>query len=212
MDWSMGKGFHPVVQVTMNSSASPKPKKVHMSWKWIAGTIAGVVLTSAWLIMILSLLSIDAEFRLMKQALIQIKHQPPPAPSWAPAPIIQTVTTTVFVSPTPQKEITQETKPSPSPQTLSSAVPLPTTTASPSIIDIRHSASTAHPPPPVPPEKQEARMENALSPLYQLPLAWNLHFDLPPVAEETVEKVIQGLHKTWEILRRIYHYPLPPPT
>jgi hypothetical protein len=228
--WSMDKGFRPAVQISMHSNTPSRTVVPRVSWRWIGGTLMGLILAGTWLMLLFSVLSMDAEFRLMKQALMQLEmnRQPPPAPSWAPPPpIIQTVTTTVFVSPTPHDSLTREAKPtsssvspiepSPSPTSSTSVVDIPyvmsTSTSLPvtSVIDIRQpeSTTTSH---TSPLQRVAGKVDNALAPLYQLPLTWNLHFDLPPVAEETVETVMRGLHKTWEILRKIYHYPLPPPT
>jgi hypothetical protein len=209
MHWSADKGFHPVIQVSLYEGLSPKTKTIRVPWRWIVGATMSIVLIGVWLILLFSLLSMDAEFRLMKQALIEISRQPP-APSWAPPPpIVQTVTTTVFVSPTPRENFNRETETT---RSTASIISLPTTIATPSIIDIRNPKSTPQPLPTNPTEKLQIKLDNALAPLYQFPLTWGLHFDLPPVAEETMEKVMQSLHKTWQILRKLYHYPLPPPT
>ena len=41
---------------------------------------------------------------------------------------------------------------------------------------------------------------------------WPTTFDLPPKAQEAVDDLMDGLSVVWQILRRMYHYPLEPPS
>jgi hypothetical protein len=41
---------------------------------------------------------------------------------------------------------------------------------------------------------------------------WPPTFDLPPRAQEVADEVMEGLSVVWQILRKLYHYPLEPPS
>ena len=41
---------------------------------------------------------------------------------------------------------------------------------------------------------------------------WPPSFDLPPRAQEAADDVMEGLSVLWQILRKLYHYPLEPPS
>ncbi|KAI0273473.1 hypothetical protein BC834DRAFT_854016 [Gloeopeniophorella convolvens] len=70
------------------------------------------------------------------------------------------------------------------------------------------------PPPPPPPPKQETSAHGeryALSPIQRLPLLWPIQFEIPFTREQALEAFNGGLNVAWQVLRRIYHYPLDPP-
>jgi hypothetical protein len=53
---------------------------------------------------------------------------------------------------------------------------------------------------------------NALLPIDRIPLLWPpIRFELPFTREQAVEAVEHGLSVAWQILRRLYHFPLDPP-
>jgi hypothetical protein len=51
----------------------------------------------------------------------------------------------------------------------------------------------------------------ALLPLERPLLLWPIRFDLPFTREQALEAVEQGISVAWQILRRLYHFPLDPP-
>jgi hypothetical protein len=52
---------------------------------------------------------------------------------------------------------------------------------------------------------------NALLPLEHLPLLWPVNFELPFTREQALEAIEHSLGVAWQILRRLYHFPLDPP-
>ena len=52
---------------------------------------------------------------------------------------------------------------------------------------------------------------DALLPLERPLLLWPIRFDLPFTREEALEAVEHSLSVAWQILRRLYHFPLDPP-
>jgi hypothetical protein len=52
---------------------------------------------------------------------------------------------------------------------------------------------------------------DALLPLERPLLLWPVRFDLPFTREQALEVVEHGLGVAWQILRRLYHFPLDPP-
>jgi hypothetical protein len=52
---------------------------------------------------------------------------------------------------------------------------------------------------------------NALIPIEHLPLLWPIKFELPFTREQALEVIEHSLGVAWQILRRLYHFPLDPP-
>jgi hypothetical protein len=52
---------------------------------------------------------------------------------------------------------------------------------------------------------------NALLAIERLPLLWPIRLELPFTREQALEAVEHGLGVAWQILRRLYHFPLDPP-
>jgi hypothetical protein len=52
--------------------------------------------------------------------------------------------------------------------------------------------------------------EGALLPLQYAYDWWPLRFEMP-TADETMDALVSGLGTLWQVIRRIYHYPLDPP-
>lgn len=69
----------------------------------------------------------------------------------------------------------------------------------------------ARPPPPSGGDTSAHGENNALLPLEHLPLLWPIKFELPFTKEEALEAIEHGLGVAWQILRRLYHFPLDPP-
>ena len=82
---------------------------------------------------------------------------------------------------------------------------------------------TSPPPPPAKHERERARPppsggdtsahgeHNALLPMEHLPLLWPIRFELPFTREQALEAIEHSMGVAWQILRRLYHFPLDPP-
>ena len=86
------------------------------------------------------------------------------------------------------------------------------------LIDITSPPSAKHKPerehvrPPSSGDDTSAHGEhNALLPIEHLPLLWPIKFELPFTREEALEAIEHSLSVAWQILRRLYHFPLDPP-
>jgi hypothetical protein len=57
--------------------------------------------------------------------------------------------------------------------------------------------------------------ETSLLPAYALPWPWPLRFDfdisIPPLARKTAQSIFDQMLTVWQVMRTVYHYPLPPP-
>lgn len=127
-----------------------------------------------------------------------------------------TLTTTVLTSAESKRwfgETVTEAVPQPTLSTLTDNLPPgsvgPTNTAT---TPIPISTSTEPTPPAV------AEDMYSLMPIYKFPFPWPLRFDLPPfqldlppLARETMDQLLQGLAIVWQGFRKVYHYPLDPP-
>ncbi|KAI0306721.1 hypothetical protein B0F90DRAFT_1623665 [Multifurca ochricompacta] len=95
---------------------------------------------------------------------------------------------------------------------LASGAPTHLTPASVTMIDITSPSSIPHDRGRPPSGDTSAHGEyNALLPAQRLPLLWPIRFELPFTREQVLDTVNRGLTITWQILRRLYHYPLDPP-
>jgi hypothetical protein len=83
------------------------------------------------------------------------------------------------------------------------------------MIDITSPASSAQRerarPPPSGGDASAHGEHNALLPVEHLPFLWPIRFELPFTREQALEVVEHGLSVAWQILRRLYHFPLDPP-
>jgi len=82
------------------------------------------------------------------------------------------------------------------------------------MIDITSPPSTERERAPRPPSGGDTSAHgeyNALLPIEHLPILWPIRLELPFTREEALEAVEHGLSVAWQILRRLYHFPLDPP-
>ncbi|EIN07094.1 hypothetical protein PUNSTDRAFT_144651 [Punctularia strigosozonata HHB-11173 SS5] len=66
----------------------------------------------------------------------------------------------------------------------------------------------------VKPEATAMDHRGSLLPTYAMPFTWPLQFDfditVPRIARQTAHSLVHQVHKLWQVMRTIYHYPLPP--
>ena len=82
------------------------------------------------------------------------------------------------------------------------------------MIDITSPPLTERERAPRPPSGSDASAHgeyNALLPIERIPILWPIRLELPFTREQALEAVEHGLSVAWEILRRLYHFPLDPP-
>jgi hypothetical protein len=82
------------------------------------------------------------------------------------------------------------------------------------MIDITSPPSTERERAPRPPSGGDTSAHgeyNALLPIERLPILWPIRLELPFTREQALEAVEHGLSVAWQILRRLYHFPLDPP-
>jgi hypothetical protein len=76
----------------------------------------------------------------------------------------------------------------------------------------KHEQEREHVHPPSSGDDTSAHGEhNALLPIEHLPLLWPIKFELPFTREQALETIEHSLSVAWQILRRLYHFPLDPP-
>lgn len=143
------------------------------------------------------------------------RYGPPGGPNWTNnynVPTVTTVTATVVSSHPTGSSTDHESQDTDVP--LARNVPKPVT-----MIDV---TSPHSPPPPQSPKRDREKPppggdasvhgeHDALLPLDRPLLLWPLRFELPFTREQALEVVEHGLSVAWEILRRLYHFPLDPP-
>ncbi|KAG1754338.1 hypothetical protein EDB19DRAFT_1823678 [Suillus lakei] len=179
--------------------------------------------TAPSLLVLMVLLNLGAEFRHMRHSLDQ--RTPLDDQDWHnnhPRASIETVfiTTTIYAPPHAKPSVgytTASTTPSTSYSTPTSVMegssahtalrppvsPPPSRISSGTTTEKVTSAPT--PTPASPPDG------DSLSLIDVLPFSWPLKLDLPPVAQQTVDTVLEGFGVIWQVFRRVYHYPLDPP-
>ncbi|KAG1756345.1 uncharacterized protein EDB91DRAFT_1041529 [Suillus paluster] len=202
---------------TLSLKIQPRVPRFHISVRFLMKSFQFMIWMTPAILVLVVLLNLGAEFRHMRHSLD--RRMPLRDPAWHdhPQASIETVfiTTTIY-APAPTKPSVGYTTPSTSSSTSasvmeasssahtavrSSASP-PTSRLSPGTVTEK---VTPTPTPTSPPD------ENSLSLIHVLPFSWPLKLDLPPVAQQTVDTVLEGFAVVWQVFRRVYHYPLDPP-
>lgn len=170
--------------------------------------------TTPALLVLMILLNLGTEFRQIRYSLDRCT--PLHDSQWhdRPQASMETafVTTTIYAPP--------HTKPSFS-HTVISTTASTSSLVPTSVMETRSSVYAASPPPSSPSRtviEETATLtptssadETSLSLIDMLPFPWDLQLDLPPVAQHTIETVLEGFAIIWQVCRRVYHYPLDPP-
>ena len=144
------------------------------------------------------------------------RYGPPPAgPGWTNSnynnvPSVTTVTATVVSSHHPMSSTT-----STSADSESQDFDVPSEPTSVTMIDVTTPPHTPkRDPRPKPPSGGDTSVHgehDALLPFERPLLLWPIRFELPFTREQALEVVEHGLGVAWQILRRLYHFPLDPP-
>jgi hypothetical protein len=163
------------------------------------------------LVLLILLLGVHHELGRLRTSLDRCG--PPGGPNWTNynnnVPSVTTVTATVVSSrpPTGSSSTGLSADPDLDPESQDS---VPTSVT---MIDV----TSSHPPkrdrakPPPGGDTSVHGEHNALLPLEHPLLLWPIRFDLPFTREQALEAVEHGVSVAWQILRRLYHFPLDPP-
>lgn len=125
-------------------------------------------------------------------------------------PIVTTVTATVVSS----RPTGSTSSANPESQSQDSDVPLAPNVPTPvTMIDVTspHSPKRDRAKPPSGGDTSVHGEHGALLPLEHPFLLWPVRFELPFTTEQALEVVEHGFSVAWQILRRLYHFPLDPP-
>ena len=133
-------------------------------------------------------------------------------PNWSNynVPIVTTVTATVVSS----RPTGSTSSANPESQSQDSDVPLAPNVPTPvTMIDVTspHSPKRDRAKPPSGGDTSVHGEHGALLLLEHPFLLWPVRFELPFTTEQALEVVEHGFSVAWQILRRLYHFPLDPP-
>jgi hypothetical protein len=209
---SRGKEAPPWSPSSSSSSSPPSPSTLLLR----ATTSAAPALLS--LVLLILLLGMHQDLGRLRTSLDRCG--PPGGPNWTNnydnVPSVTTVTATV-VSSRPTGTGSTASAADPDDESQDSDVPLAQNApTSVTMIDV----TSPHPPKRDPPRAKPPPSggdtsvhgeHDALLPLERPLLLWPIRFDLPFTREEALEAVEHGLGVAWQILRRLYHFPLDPP-
>ncbi|KAG2157513.1 hypothetical protein DEU56DRAFT_23610 [Suillus clintonianus] len=209
---------------TLSLKAQPHVHRFHISGRFLGRLLQFLIWTAPALLVLMVLLNLGAEFRHMRHSLDRRTPLGDPDRHNHPPVSIETVfiATTIYAPPHAKPSVgytTASTTPSTSYSippavmegsrahtALSSLVSPPPSPLSSGTATEKMSPSLT--PTPTPTSTSD---ENSLSLIDVLPFTWPLKMDLPPVAQQTVDTVLEGLGVVWQVFRRVYHYPLDPP-
>lgn len=175
---------------------------------------APTVLSLILLVLLVLLLGTHHDLRRLRTSVDQCGA---PGPVWAANGAVLppvTVTATVVSRPTgtPGADGEWDSDLASVSATVSGASPARSIPMSVTMIDISSPPLAKHDRAPPPSGDRSAHGEhNALLPIERLPLLWPIRFEFPFTREQALEVVEHGLGVAWQILRRLYHFPLDPP-
>ncbi|KAL4077231.1 hypothetical protein V8B97DRAFT_1940399 [Scleroderma yunnanense] len=210
LHYSLEEFFCPKLALILRSD-SPR---VHMGYMRNAFILSLGLLPVVLLLILLT--NVGSEFRQMRHAFDLFVTRRNLDWEQFPAPVTETVfvTTTVYtssrsvyLSPTLTSILSTSTSLAPPnhsssrSSSVSSSRPLeqitPTTTT-----ELPQFATESSYPPP---------REDSLLPISALPFDWTLPPDFIPTAQRSWHKLVGGLGVVWQVMRKVYHYPLDPP-
>jgi hypothetical protein len=198
-----------------SSSSSSSPQSSSSTFLLRATAYAAPALLS--LVFLILLLGIHQDLGRLRTSLD--RYGPPPGgPNWTNSnhnnvPSVTTVTATVVSTHHP----TGSTATSADPETQDPDVPLErngNAPASVTMIDVTSPHPPKRDPRPKPPLGGDTSVHgehDALLPFERPLLLWPIRLELPFTREQALEVVEHGLGVAWQILRRLYHFPLDPP-
>lgn len=203
-----GRGKEAPPWPSSSSSSPPSPST------FLFRTAASAAPALLSLILLILLLGIHQDLGRLRTSLDRCGH--PTGPNWTNynVPSVTTVTATVVSSrPSPGSTASAD----PESQDSDDGPLARNAPTSVTMIDV------SSPPPHSP--KRDARTKppsggdtssvhgehDALLPLERPSLLWPIRLELPFTSEQALEAVEHGLGVAWQILRRLYHFPLDPP-
>jgi hypothetical protein len=204
--------FHPWLTLTLH----PSPHSHHLSTSsLISKSLSFVVKTAPTilsLILLLCLIGLGTEIRLMKRSLQTCSTLNGPGWDEAPPPAPETVTvTSTLHPPSHSKWWFGETTTSPTPITSTNDWTPQSSSTFPSDVPINNLAQT-HTTAEL--SSISGGIYNGLLPFNMMNISlypWLTAFELPPPAQIVLDKVLEGLGVFWQVVRKVYHYPLDPP-
>ncbi|KAG1778480.1 hypothetical protein EV702DRAFT_1044377 [Suillus placidus] len=206
---------------TLSLRTQPHVHRFHISVRFLGKLLQFLIWTVPALLVLMVLLNLGAELRHMRHSLEQ--RTPLDDPVWRvhhPQASIETVfiTTTIYAPPYVKPSVDYIT---------ASTTPSTSYLTSVSVMEGSSAHTAFHPPVSPPPSRISSGTatekvtpaptpssppdENSLSLIDVLPFSWPLKLDLPPVAQQTADAVLEGFSMIWQVFRRVYHYPLDPP-
>jgi hypothetical protein len=193
--------FHPRLSMRYMIRARPATSTYAKPLKLIT-TIAPTLLT---LFLLFCLISLRSEIRQVAHSIETCSTVM--GPSWDESPEPVTITTTVHASGNGKwwfGDATSISAPSSATPSVPPNVWLPQSSP-PYQSSAERSAGS--------PSPSGTRGENnELIPYVAWPMTWPFDFELPPPARVAIDKIIEGLGVVWRVVRRVYHYPLDPPS
>jgi hypothetical protein len=206
-----GKEAPPWPSSSSSSSSSSSPPSPSTFLLRATASAAPALLS---LVLLILLLGMHQDLGRLRTSLDRC-GPPPGGPNWANynVPSVTTVTATV-VSSRPTGSSTTNTDPE---SQDSDDVPL-ARAAAPTSVTMIDISSPPHSPkrdprakPPSGGDTSVHGEHDALLPLERPLLLWPIRLELPFTREEALEAVEHSLGVAWQILRRLYHFPLDPP-
>ena len=203
---SRGKEAPPWSESSPSSSSPPSPSPSTLLLR--ATAAAAPVLLS--LVLLILLLGVHNDLGRLRTSLDRCS--PLGGPNWTNYNNVQSVTTTVTATVVSSRPTGSTT--STDPESEDSDLPLARTAPTPvTMIDVTypHPPKHDHAKPPSGGDTSAHGEHDALLPLERPLLLWPIRFDLPFTRDQALEAVEHGFGVAWQILRRLYHFPLDPP-
>jgi len=233
--------FYSQIRVHIAPQARPhSPGGVPLPWPtsskstaiFLRGTMAHAAPAVLSLILLVLVLGMYNDLNRLRTSLID-RCGPPPGPNWANAPVPSVTVTATVVShhhhpmstatgthADSDSDVEWDDSDWASPRSDDSAAS--GRSAPPTFVTM---IDVSSPPPSANHEHERERARppssggdasahgehNALIPIEHFPLLWPIKFELPFTREQALEAIEHGLSVTWQILRRLYHFPLDPP-
>lgn len=213
LHYSLDHFFTPTLSITVEGIGSC----VRMGWLSLGKLFLFFLWIFPAILVPMLLINLGTEFKHMRQSLDHFAGRDHD-PAKIPVPSTETIfiTTTVF-PPLPGASIaTNDVKSQTIITSFTSSVSIITATSTPSILTLCTDDQSQTDPATftsTPTPSSSSRLsENSLASVPALPFEWSkIRIELPPAAQKTVDRVLEGLGIVWEVFRKAYHYPLDPP-
>ena len=210
LQYSMEELFHPSLSLTVQfSSRSHQLWSVPSSIARSINFLAKITPAILSLIFLFYLVGLDAEIRQLKRSLET--YSTLVGSGWDGSPETVTITTTLPPS-THSKWWFGDTAiadPTSVTSVTSASWSSPTSSAPPSLATVSGWGQTI-----INPESSSisGAENNAILPFDGVLFPWLIGLEIPPPAQVAFDKVLEGLTIVWQAFRKVYHYPLDPPS